>query len=132
MQVGDRLDFIWEKPVLVFYRERRDKPERKAFAVVKARKLMVSRGEGEPAFRGGITEFFRLMGDIDYISTEEGASDRYILCWFEDEEDDFNKAWRRLTGVTFPNGIAFVTDEEGKRTYNATFRATKGKLQSQR
>jgi hypothetical protein len=127
--VREKLDFVWEKPVLVFYRERQDRPERKAFAVVKARKLVVSRGEEETAFRGEITDFFPLMGDIDYISTEEGSSGRYILCWFEDEEDDISKAWRRLISVTFPNGIAFVTDEENKRTYNANFRAIKAKIQ---
>jgi hypothetical protein len=65
-----RLDLVWEKPVVVFYRERRETPERRALAVVKARRLVVSRGE-EAAFRGDITDFFPLMGDIDYLSTEE-------------------------------------------------------------
>ena len=125
-----RLDFVWEKPVLVFYRDRREEPERKAFAVVKARKLMVSRNEEDAEFKGDIKDFFPLMGNLDNLSTGEGASGRYVLCWFEDEEDDFRKAWRRLTGVTFPNGITFVTDEEGKTTYNANFRAIKSKLQS--
>jgi hypothetical protein len=124
------VDFVWEKPVIVFYRERRETPERKAFAVVKARKLVVSRGEKETAFRCNVKDFFPLMGDIDYISTEKGLAGRYVLCWFEDEEDDFSEAWRRLMGVTFPNGIAFLTDEEGKRTYNANFKAEKAKLQS--
>lgn len=124
------MDLVWKKPVLVFYRERREKPERRAFAVVKAGRLVVSRLKEETAFRGDITDFFPLMGDIDYISTGEGASGRYVLCWFDDEEDDFNKAWRRLTGVTFPNGLTFVTDNKGKRTYNANFSAAKAKLQS--
>ena len=124
------MDFVWEKPVLVFYRERREKPERGAFAVVKARKLVVSQSDEETAFRGHITDFFPLMGDIDYISTKRGSSDQYVLCWFEDEEDDFTKAWRRLTGVTFPNGITFVTNNDCKRTYDTNFRAIKAKLKS--
>jgi hypothetical protein len=37
------LQFVWEKPVLTFYRERFGKPEREAFVAVKARKLVVSR-----------------------------------------------------------------------------------------
>ncbi len=130
MLVSERLDFVWEKPVIVFYRERREKPERRAFAVVKARKMVVSQSEEETEFRGEITDFFPLMGDIDYISTGEGASGRYVLCWFEDEEDDFSKAWRRLTGVTFPKGIAYLIDKGGKRTYKSNFRATKAKLKS--
>jgi hypothetical protein len=128
--VSEGLDFVWEKPVLVFYRERREKPERKAFAVVKAMKLVVSRVEDETVFRGDLKDFFPLMGDIDYISTEEGLSGRYVLCWFDDEEDDFNKSGRRLISVTFPNGITFMSDEEDKRTYNASFKAEKAKLHS--
>lgn len=57
-----------------------------------------------------------------------GMFDRYVLCWFEDKEDDFSKMWRRLTGVTFPNGIALVSEKDDKRTYEAEFEAEKGKL----
>lgn len=70
------------------------------------------------------------MGDINYISTEEGSFHRYILSWFEDKEDDFNRAGRRQMGVKFPNGITFVTDKENKRTYNVNFRVIKAKLKS--
>ncbi|MFC1487588.1 hypothetical protein ACFLRN_07890 [Thermoproteota archaeon] len=121
------MDFVWEKPVLVFYKERKEKPERRAFTVVKARKLIVSQND-EFEFSGNIKDFFPLMGDIDYISTEKGSSDQYILCWFEDKEDDLSKAWRRLTSVTFPKGISFSNDKKGKRTYNVEFKAKKGKL----
>jgi hypothetical protein len=69
------------------------------------------------------------MGDFDNISSKIGIADRYVLCWFDDEEDDFNKAWRLLTGVTFPAGINFVTDKKGKKTYNAAFKAEHGKLE---
>jgi hypothetical protein len=120
--VNETLDKSWEKPVLVFYRERRDQPERKAFAVVKTRKLVVSRVEGEIEVNGTIDEFFPLMGDIDDIATGTSSSERYVLCWFDDDEDDVANAWRRLTGVTFPNGVTRTTNDKGKRTYHATFR----------
>jgi hypothetical protein len=122
------LDFVWKKPVLVFYKERLDKPERKAFAVIKANKFSVSRNRNNEVITGEIREFFPLMGDIDYISTKEGKSDQYILCWFEDREDDLSKAWRRLTNVTFPKGLTFTTDKKDKRTYTTEFRAKQGKL----
>ena len=121
---------VWNKPVIIFYKERRKQPERRAFAVVKARELSFSRAEEKEAkFDGNIKDFFPLMGDLDYISSNEGIADRYVLCWFDDEEDDFIKASRRFTGVTFPAGINFVTDKKGKRTYNATFKAEHGKLE---
>lgn len=123
------MELIWEKPVIVFYKERLKKPERKALAVIKAKKLVVSRVMEEDKFKGDIEDFFPFMGDIDYISSAEGISDRYVLCWLDDREEDFSKAWRRLTGVNFPAGIIFVTDEKGKRTYSANFNAERGKLE---
>ena len=122
------MNFIWERPVLVFYKERQDKPERKAFAVIKAREFILSRNSNNVEITGEIREFFPLMGDIDIISTKEGKADQYILCWFEDKENDFSKAWRRLTKVTFPKGLTFTTNNKGKRTYNTEFKAKKGKL----
>lgn len=122
-------EIVLEKPVVILYKERFEKPERRAFAVVKSRRLIISRVEEEEAeFLGDLKDFFPLMGDIDYVSSVEGRSDRYVLCWFDDKEDDLSKAWRRLMGVTFPKGITFTTDEKGKRTYNASFKAKKGKL----
>ena len=123
------MESVWEKPVITFYRERFGKPEREAFAVVKARRLTISRKERSAKLGGIIEDFFPLMGDIDYISTKEGKADRYVLCWFDDSEDDFSRAFRRLTGATFPEAIRFVTDEKGKRTYNASFEAEHGKLE---
>lgn len=122
------MESVWEKPVITFYKERFGKPERKAFAVVKARRLVVSKKE-RAIFSCTIEEFFPLMGEIDYISTKEGKADRYVLCWFDDIEDDFGRAFRRLTGATFLEGIDFVTDTKGKRTYNASFEAENGKLE---
>ncbi len=74
-----------------------------------------------------IDDFFTLMGDVDYVSSPEGKSEKYVLCWFDDSEDDFKKSSRKLTGVTFPSGLSFTTSEE-KRTYNAPFQARYGKL----
>jgi len=123
------LQFVWAKPVITFYRERFGKPEREAFVAVKARKLVVSRKEEGAKFDCVLEDFFPLMGDVDCISTEEGKADRYVLCWFDDRDDDFSKAFRRLTGVTFPEGAKFVTDEKGKRSYSAKFEAKHGKLE---
>jgi len=122
------LELVWEKPVIVFYKERLKKPERNAFAVVKARRLVISRVEEEAKLKGNIKDFFPFTGDIDHITSKDGLSDRYVLCWMDDKEDDFSKAWRRLTSVTFPAGMTFTTDEKGKRTYNASFVAEHGKL----
>jgi len=124
------LDSVWIKPVITFYRERFGKrAHRKAFVVVKARRLVISRKEKDTKLSCSLEDFFSLMGEIDTLSTEEGKADRYVLCWFDDSEDDFGRAFRRLTGVTFPEGIKHTTDEKGKRTYNATFKAEHGKLE---
>ena len=123
------MESVWDKPVVTFYLERFGKPEREAFLVVKARRLTVSRSEGSSKLRCSLEDFFPLMGDIDYISSEEGKADRYVLCWFDDRYDDFGEAFRRLTGVTFPEGIKCVTDEKGKLSCNADFEAKHGKLE---
>ena len=120
---------VWEKPVITFYRERFGKPEREAFAVVKARRLVISRNEEGSKFSCTLEDFFPLMGQIDCLSSEEGKADRYVLCWFDDSEDDFGRAFRRLTGATFPEGTSCVTDEKGKIAYNARFEAEHGKLE---
>ncbi|MGD8545757.1 MAG: hypothetical protein PVH12_06230 [Candidatus Bathyarchaeota archaeon] len=120
----------WEKPVLIFYKQRLDKPETEAFATVKARKLSISQFKGETAnLKGTIEDFFPLMGDIDYLSTSAGMSDKYVICWFDDREDDFSKSWRRLNGVVFPDGITCLTNNKGKKICNATFKAEHGKLE---
>ncbi len=123
------MESVWDKPVITFYRERFGKPEREAFLVVKARRLSVSRNEGSNKLRCTLEDFFPLMGDIDYISGEEGKADSYILCWFDDRYDDFGKAFRRLTGATFPEGIKCVDNEKGKTSCNANFEAKHGKLE---
>lgn len=113
----------WKKPVIVFYRERRER-ESKAFLVIKARSLAVSKKD--EVYTGNISDFFPLMGDIDYLTSEEGIKEKYVMCWFNDEEDDFDKAWLRLIGVTLSD-VNFITDEKGKKTYQAKFNALHGK-----
>lgn len=120
------MEFVYNKPVLTFYRERHDKPEREPFAVVKAKKLSVSKSETE--LSGVMHDFFPLMGDVDCISSPEGRVDRYVVCWFDDAEPDFDKSFRRLTGVTFQSGLSCETSEKGKKTYNAPFKAKNGIL----
>jgi hypothetical protein len=114
--------------VLTFYRERFGHPEREAFVVVQAQRLIVSK-EDDGKLCCSLEGFFPPMGNIDCLSTEDGKADRYVLCWFDDKVEDFGEAFRRLTAVTFPEGVKFVTDERGKRTYNAVFVASHGKLE---
>jgi len=121
------MDFVWNRPVLTFYQERIPF-EKEPFAVVKASKLEISKSEKEGAIKGKIHAFFPLMGNLDCISSGEGKNDSYIICWFDDNEEDFNRAYRRLTGVTFPSGVQYMVDAKGKRTYNAAFNAQHGKI----
>jgi hypothetical protein len=116
--------FIWDKLVVMFYRERQENPETKALVVVKAKRLEVSKYAEDTKIKGNIEDFFPLSGNIDYISSDKGLSDRYVMCWRDEDEEDMNKAWRgKVNGVTFPNGIRLMTDKKGKRIYNANFRA---------
>ena len=119
---------IWLKPVITVYRDRRPQPERTPLAVIQAKKLTVTPSE-KKTLEGTIEYFFPLMGNIDYITFKGGKIDRYILCWFDDKEDDFRQAARRLGGVTFLPGMAFEVDQQGKRIYNASFKAEYGKVQ---
>lgn len=122
------MELSWEKPVIVFYKERHER-ERKAFAVIKARRLTIRKDEKSEKFKDTILDFFPYMGDIDYISSPTGTSDHYIICWMDDREDDSKKAWRRLNGVTFSKSLVFTTDDEDKRTYNVSFEVKHGKLE---
>ena len=119
---------FWNRPAIIFSRERSDEPERRAFLVVKARRFIVSRDEKKEELNGVIKDFFPLMGDVEYLSSEKGMSDRYVLCWFDDEEENFDKSWRRVSGASFPSGISLYIDAMKKKTYNAIFKAEKGKL----
>jgi hypothetical protein len=116
-------EFFWNKPTLSFYRENNEQPETEAFAVIKAKKLTVKQLL-EGGFNGTIKDFFCLMGDVDQIQ----PANKYVVCWFDDEVDDFYEAFRRLTGVSFDSGVKYELDKRNKRTYNAVFQAKHGKL----
>ena len=123
------MQFVWEKPVLTFYRERFGNPEKEAFLAVKAKKFVASSNEVDTNFSCKLEDFFPIMGHLDYILSQEGKADSYVLCWFDDTVNDFGEAFRRLTGVTFKEGINCKTNEKGKITCNALFKAKHGKLE---
>ena len=116
-------EHVFNKPVLSLYRENNEQPETEAFAVIKAKKLTVSASE-KGGFNGSINDFFCLMGDIDQVQ----SANKYVVCWFDDQVDDFYQAFRRLSGVTFPSQINYSLDKRNKRTYNTVFQAKHGKL----
>ena len=116
----------WKRPTISIFRERFDKPEKEPFAVIKAQKLSIEEVEGV-GFKCELADFFSLMGDVDYISSDDGRKDNYVLCWFDDAIEDFNESFRRLTGVTFPTAPSY-TVSTGKRTYKASFQSKQGKI----
>ncbi len=83
-------EFVWNKPVLAIFKERDVNPEVEPFAVVKAKKLTVARSDSSE-LTGTIQDFFKIMGDLDYLSSAQGASDHYVICWFDDAEQDTTK-----------------------------------------
>jgi len=105
------------------YRENNEQPESEAFAVIKAKKLSVSKSESG-GFKGNVAGFFCLMGDVDQVD----RASKYVLCWFDDSVEDFYAGFRRLSGVTFPNGVSFTVYKKDKRTYNAVLQAKHAKL----
>lgn len=122
------MKLIWEKPVITFYKERIDRIEKEPFVAVKAQRLVVSQKNEDKKFSCILQDFFPIMGKLDYVFTEEGRIDKYVLCWFDDNEDDFSKAFRRLTGAVFSNGIKCITNENKKIICNCVFQAKHGKL----
>ena len=120
-------EFIWNKPVLCIFKERNVDPEIDPFVVVKARKLVLAK-EVDSKYSGSIVDFFTLMGDADYLTSEKGEIDHYVMCWFDDSEPDMTKDLRRLRGVTFGGKVSCTINATGKRTYNASFKAEHVKL----
>jgi hypothetical protein len=120
-------EFVWNKPVLCIFKEREVNPEVDPFVVVKAKKLSLTKG-ADSKYSGSIVDFFTLMGDADYLTTQEGGGDHYVMCWFDDTETDVTKDLRRLRGVTFNGKVTCVLNESKKRTYNAAFKAEHAKL----
>ncbi|MCL1976619.1 MAG: hypothetical protein FWG55_00680 [Candidatus Bathyarchaeota archaeon] len=118
-------EFSWNKPVISIFRER-NVPEIEPFVVIKARKLVVN--QTNTSLSGSIQDFFRLMGDVDYISSPEGIKDHYVLCWFDDTIPEMTGDFRKMISVHFDDSIKLEISENGKRTYNALFIAKHAKL----
>ncbi len=118
-------EYAWNKPVLCIFRER-STPETDPFVVIKARKVTVT--QTDKSITGKILDFFRLMGDLDYLTSTEGVKDHYVACWFDDTIPDMTGDLRRLQGVVFNGNVSYTSNEKGKRTYNAAFIAKNGKL----
>jgi hypothetical protein len=116
----------WNKPTISIYRERFEKQEDHPFAVIKAEKMSLE-GDKEKGFKGRLEGFFSLMGDIDYISTHEGEKDLYVLCWFDDQINDFKQASRKLSGTTFLSNKSSIL-QDVKKSYTAEFIARSGKI----
>jgi hypothetical protein len=119
---------IWTKPVVCIFKERgKGEWQSDPFAVVKAKQVTVAKTESK--FSGKMEEFFTLMGDLDYISSNEGKSDHYVMCWFDDTQPSMDHDLRRLRGVRFNGEISCRLNEQThKRTYNAVFNAEQAKL----
>jgi hypothetical protein len=117
----------WNKPVICIFRERQ-KPESEPIVVVRARKIAVTQTETS-SYSGAIEDFYSLMGDVDYLTSPEGKTDSYVLCWFDDSEPDMAKDFRKLRGVAFNGAVTCsISERSQKRTYNARFSAVQGKL----
>ena len=114
----------WKKPTISIFRERPDKQENEPLVVIKAQKISIQEEEGR-VFKGELIDFFSLMGDVDYISTDDGKNDQYVLCWFDDSIDDFSESFRKLTGVTLLSGPSYI-ESKGKRIYRLSFKAKYG------
>jgi hypothetical protein len=119
-------EHIWEKVSICIFKERQVDRETDPFVVVRAKEITVSKSE-DGKITGKIQDFFKLMGDADYISSPEGINDHYVMCWF-DNSVDMSRDLRRLRGVTFSPKVTYTLTESSKRTYNATFEAKYGKL----
>jgi hypothetical protein len=119
-------ELLWKKPVICIFKER-SKPEVDPFVVVKAKQLKITCPEGSDCF-GEIEDFFTLMGDADYLASSEGKTDHYVICWFDDSAPEMHDL-RRMQGVTFNGEVTCHKSEQtGKRTYNASFKAQHAKL----
>ncbi|NLF89510.1 hypothetical protein GX563_11900 [Candidatus Bathyarchaeota archaeon] len=119
---------VWKKPVVCIFKERgKGDWQSDPFVVVKAKQVSVAKGESK--FSGKLEEFFTLMGDVDYLSSNEGKGDHYVMCWFDDAQPDMTHDLRRLHGVRFNGEVSYRENEQThKRTYNATFNADQAKL----
>jgi hypothetical protein len=119
---------VWKKPVICIFRERNVNPESEPFVVIRAQQVTLD-NVGDSKYSGTIKDFFTLMGDADYLSSDEGKVDHFVLCWFDDNEPDETKNLRRLRGVRITGDVTCNTNEKThKRTYNAGFSAVQAKI----
>ena len=114
----------WKKPTISIFNEKSDKQENEPFVVIKAQKISLQEIERD-RYSGEIIDFFIIMGDIDYINSDKGIRDNYVLCWFDDNIDDFSESFRKLTGVTFLSAPSY-SESKGKRIYRSSFEASYG------
>ena len=114
----------WKKPTISVFKEKSDTQENEPFAILKAQKILLQVIENNN-YNGEIIDFFVLMGDIDCINSDKGKRENYILCWFDDNIDDFSESLRKLTGVTFLSAPSY-TESKGKRWYRLSFEAKYG------
>jgi hypothetical protein len=119
-------ELLWKKPVICIFKERDVNPEIDPFVVVKAAELTLTK-QKDSAYVGTMKDFFTLMGDADYLRSNEGKADHYVMCWFDDTEPDTTKDLRRLNGVTLKGEVTCVLNQAKKRTYNASFEAKHAK-----
>jgi hypothetical protein len=119
---------VWKKPVICIFKERgKGEWQSDPFVVVKAKQVTVEQGQSK--FSGRLQDFFTLMGDMDYLSSQEGKSDHFVMCWFDDTQPDMTRDLRRLHGVRFNGEVSCSLNEQThKRTYNAVFNADQAKL----
>ena len=114
---------VWQKPVIVLYREYHDQPTQEAIAVLRARRLSLMKQEKD-LIAGRIEDFFPLMGDISEIQSDPTGVNRYILCIYNGEEKPFDHP-DRLSGIVFPEGFSIIQEQNNKRTYHGSFQTTR-------
>lgn len=114
-------DRIWHRPVIVLFREYPHQSTQKAFAVVRARRFTLIEEEDKDEITGRIEDFFPLMGDISGIQSDPTSVNHYILCIYNEGEKPFDQP-DRLSGIVFPEGLSVIRDQQGKRTYNGSFK----------
>jgi hypothetical protein len=120
-------EHVYNKPVVCIFKEREVNPETDPFVVVKAKKVTLSQAS-DSKYVCDMQDFFTLMGDADYLSSDQGAIDHYVMCWFDDTQPDMTKDLRRLRGVTMKGKAKLSYTQSGKRTYNANFEAKQAKI----
>ena len=122
--------YTFFRPVVQIFLERIDDPQKEPLTVIKCMSDMIIREEENRShlFGGEIQSFFPLMGQLNFLKKQSGLSDRYVLCWFDDREEDFNLSWKRLNGVRFSEQPVLISGQKRKPAYNVSFTATAGHL----